>query len=246
MYSLHRIENAVRKDGSDNELQIRLTLPNTAPDPGQFRVWVQQSVNQAARSRFRETYNAAVVAASLDAAYSTHSTLRFNALRKAIKPDTSVPVHTANSFLNLDLPFINDIDIERLMEIRRDEGEAFYNFRRALDFKLSSLRETSDIHAAQRQAADAVRELTEVELHDVESKMRSIRERWGYSAVAGLVGLAAAVQNQGFGLLSAAAAAMPLGNAVLDYRRDVKRHPAFFLWKVLSKNRGGRKRAARV
>jgi hypothetical protein len=48
--------------------------------------------------------------------------------------------------------------------------------------------------------------------------------------------LAAAVQHQGFGIISAAAAAWPLGAAVLDYRKDVMRHPAFFLWKLLSKN----------
>ena len=35
---------------------------------------------------------------------------------------------------------INDIDIERLMQIRSDEGEACHNFRFALDHKLSSLR----------------------------------------------------------------------------------------------------------
>jgi hypothetical protein len=64
--------------------------------------------------------------------------------------------------------------------------------------------------------------------------MRSVREKLGYSALAGLVCLAAAVQTQGFSLLSAAAAAVPIGHGALEYRKEVKRHPAFFLWKVLS------------
>jgi hypothetical protein len=101
---------------------------------------------------------------------------------------------------------------------------------------LSSLREISDRQVAKKQAEEAVRDLTEVQLPEVRSKFKSVREKLGFSAIMGLVSLAAAVQHQGFSVLSAvAAAAVPLGNAVLDYRKDVKRHPAFFLWKSLSK-----------
>jgi hypothetical protein len=234
IYTLHQIDEATKKNGSENELAMRLSLPSTPPEPAYFRAWVQQSVNLAARRLFREIHDAAVLAASLNIAYSTHSSLRFNALRKAMKPHTVVPVHTANIFLNLDLPFINKIDIERLMQIRREEGEAFSNFRLALDDKLSSLRSVSDPHAAKRMASDAVRDLTEMQLHDVRLKVRSLCEKMGFAAIGSVVSLAAAVQNRGWGLLSAAAAAIPLGNALLDYRKDVKRHPAFFLWKVLA------------
>jgi hypothetical protein len=58
----------------------------------------------------------------------------------------------------------------------------------------------------------------------------------GLAALGGAISLATAVQNQGWGLLSAAAAAVPVASAYLDYRKDVKRHPAFFLWKALDKN----------
>jgi hypothetical protein len=235
-YTLRRIEDTVIKDAAAHELTVTLSLPDTPPPETEFRRWVQQSVNLAARNLFHELYSGAVLAANLGVAYGTRSELRFRALRLAMKPDTSIPIRTANAFINLDLPFINYLDIEHVMRIRREEGEAFDNFRRALDFKLSSLQEASDLQSAQKSASDAVRELTEVQLREVELKMRSIREKLGYSAVAGLVvGLAAAVQQQGFSLLSAAAAAIPIGNAVLDYRKDVKRHPAFFLWKALAK-----------
>jgi hypothetical protein len=233
-YVLRQIEEATRKDGAANEFTMRLTLPDTPPDLPQFRVWVQQSINQSARRLFREVWSAAELAATLKIAYSTRSQLRFNALRKAINPGTSVPVRTANVFLNLELPFIKDINVERLMQIRRNEGEAFDNFRFALNHKLSSLRDVSDPLKAKKEAVEAVRELTEVQLHDVGLKMRSVREKLGYSALAGLVCLAAAVQTQGFSLLSAAAAAVPIGHGALEYRKEVKRHPAFFLWKVLS------------
>jgi hypothetical protein len=235
IYTLHQIGEATKKNGQENEIRVRLTMPSTPPESAYFRAWVQQSVNLAARRLFRETYDAAALATGLNIRYSTHSALRFNALRKAMKPDTAVPIHTANTFLNLDLPFINEIDVERLMQIRREEGEAFHNFRVALDDKLSSLREVSDPQTAKRMASDAVCDLTEAQLHDVQLKFRSLREKMGLAAFGSLVTLAAAVQNQGFGLLSAAVAAVPIGTAIVEYRKDVKRHPAFFLWKVLSK-----------
>jgi hypothetical protein len=127
------------------------------------------------------------------------------------------------------------------MQIRRDEGEAFYNFRVLLGQKLAAVRDAEDPQTAEQRAAEAVRELTETQIHEVESKMRSVRERLKYSGAGALVALAAVVQHQGFGLLSAAATVWPFGAAVLDYRKDVKRHPAFFLWKALSKKKSQRR-----
>jgi hypothetical protein len=234
MYVLHQIAKALAKDGSPNELQVALTLPETPPDNGEFQTWVQQSVNQAARSLFSDTYNACSAATALNIAFSTHSELRFKALKLALEPRTSVPIRTANAFLNLDLPFVEQIDIGHLMTIRRQEGEAFANFRLALEQRISALRDVSDPHEAKRQASEAVRELTEVQLQDVRSKMRSMREKLKFNSIASIITLGAAVQLHGWGILTAAAAAIPLGNTVLDYRRDIKRHPAFFLWKVKS------------
>ena len=238
--TLHRIDDTIAKDAAARELTVALSLPDTPPSDAEFRRWVQQEVNLGAGNLFRELYSGAVLAADLGIAYGTRSELRFKALRLAVKSETSVSTRTANAFINLDLPFLGDIDIEHVMRIRREEGEAFDNFRRALDFKLSSLHEASDVQSANKAAAEAVRELTEVHLHDVDVKMRSVREKLKYAGFAGLVSLAAAVQQRGFSILSAAAAAIPAGNAVLDYRKDVKRHPAFFLWRALAKKNAAR------
>jgi hypothetical protein len=235
MYSLHQIEKMELKDGTENEFTFRATIPNTPPDRDYFRAWVQQSVNLAARNRFRETYEHAEMAARLNAALSTRSQLRFDVLRTVVEPSTSEALHTANTFLNMDLPLLVDLDVENLMKVREEDGEAFANFRFALDHKLSSLREVSDMPTAKRMAKEAIQDLTEVQLHDVRLKVGSLREKMGLSAIGGGIGLAAAVQNQGWGLLSAAAAAVPIASAYLDYRKDVKRHPAFFLWKALGK-----------
>ena len=83
----------------------------------------------------------------------------------------------------MDLPLLADLDVENLMKVREEDGEAFANFRFALDHKLSSLREISDMQTAKRMAKEAVAELTEVQFHDVRQKVRSLREKMGISAV---------------------------------------------------------------
>jgi hypothetical protein len=97
------------------------------------------------------------------------------------------------------------------------------------------LREVSDMPTAKRMAKEAIQDITEVQLYDVRLKVRSLREKLGLSAIGGGISLAAAVQTQGWGLLSAAAAAVPIASTYFDYRKDIKRHPAFFLWKALGK-----------
>jgi len=239
MYMLHQIEETKQQPDSNENVIIRLSYPHSPPDAGYFTAWVQQSVNQAARSLFEQIYDSAAFASKLNLAYSTRSDLRFRALRKAFKPNTSIPINTANVFMNFHLPFIEDIGLERLMHIRQQEGEAFCNFRFAVESKITSLQSTSDATDAKKRAQEAVREITEVQVHDVQLKIKSIREKLGLAVItASAVNLVAAVQNQGVGLLSAAVASVwPVASTYLDYRRDIKRHPAFFLWKVLPKHR---------
>lgn len=174
-----RIEDTIVKDAAAHELTITLSSPDMPPHEMEFRRWVQQSINLAARNLFHELYSGAILAANPGVAYGTRSELRFKALRLAVKSRTSVPIRTANAFINLDLPFINDLDIERVMQIRREEGEAFDNFRHALDFKRSALQggvrfaKCAEDCNRRRPGADRV------QLHDVDLKMRSLREKPG-------------------------------------------------------------------
>ncbi len=232
MYSLHEMETT-ELNRETGKFTARITLPKTPPSRDRFHVWVQQSVNQAARNRFRETYEHAETAVRLRAAFSTQSQLRFDVLRTVVKPDTSQILHTANTFLNMELPRLKDINVENLMKVRQEDGEAFANFRFALDQKLAVLRGVDDVPTAKRMASEALRELTEVQIHDISLKFESFRESMGLGVLGSAISLAVAVQTQGWGLLSAAAAAIPTATAYLSYRKEIKRHPAFFLWKAL-------------
>jgi hypothetical protein len=237
MYWLHDIHDPQLgpKNEDGQHMNIKLALPKEPPPMAHFKVWVQQSVNQSARNLFTETYNKARIASSLNAAYSTRSELLFKALRKAVKPNSTVPLHSANAFLNLDLPFIDQISVQQLMRIRQEEGEAFENFRFAFDQKLIGLREEENPESVKSRAEAALQELTHVQIKELNNKMKGIKEKLGIQAGIATFQLAAAVQTAGWSLLTAAAAAASAVGVVADYR-EIKRHPAYFLWKVLPKS----------
>ena len=74
--------------------------------------------------------------------------------------------------------------------------------------------------------------MTMVQIRDITNKLESLKEKLWFKAAMGTVGLLAAVQTSGASLLATAAA---VADPVLEYRKDIKRHPAFFLWKMLKK-----------
>jgi hypothetical protein len=228
---------AVNLNEQQRSYTAQLSMPDEPPERGLYHAWVKQSVNQAAGQLFRSTMHRVTDAARVNAVFSTRSDLLYKALQKAFKPESSVPVHTANVFLNLELPFLEQIRIADLMKLRQEEGEAFQRFRLLLDQKLTSVRATDDLEEAKRQARAAVHELTEVKTDEVEVKLKGLREKLAVNSAIALCSLAAAVQTNGWGLISLASAAASVGKTYFDYKQDAKRHPAFFLWKLLRRAR---------
>jgi len=108
----------------------------------------------------------------------------------------------------------------------------FHNFRTELDKQLRYLRTIDDPEQASRKAKDAVHELTEVQIRDINNKLASLKEKMLFRAPLAIAGLLAAVQMSGISLLATATAVV---EPVLEYRKEIKRHPAFFLWKILKK-----------
>ncbi|WP_158819904.1 hypothetical protein [Granulicella sp. S156] len=236
MYLLWKHE-VIDMDEKTHIVRGTFTLPDDVPDAAYFDHWLKQSVNQAALELFTRIERQFAFAARLNAVLGSRSELTYRAVQKVLEPQSSIPVHTANTFLNLDLPVLAGVSPEDIMRIRQDEGEAFQRFRLLLDQKLSSIREKDDPAEANRAADYAVHELTQVRMDEIDAKMKGVKEKLATNAMIAGLGLAATVQTAGVGLLSTAVAFATIGKTIFDYRQDVKRHPAFFLWKVLkSKN----------
>lgn len=209
-----------------------MTVPDAPPELSRFKAWVNQSVNQTALRVHNWLMTELAFAAQFGAVYSTQSELVCELLNTVLPTNGSIPVETANTFLNLELPFLADVDAGTLMRLRTQEGEAFQNFRIQLEKQMRDLRLESDPDKARIKAENAVHELTEVQVREVGIKLASVKEKAGWTAALATTGFMAAVQTSGVSLLAAAAAAVTGAQAALEYRKEVKRHPAFFMWKL--------------
>jgi hypothetical protein len=72
-------------------------------------------------------------------------------------------------------------------------------------------------------------------MEELDSKIRGVRDKFVANSVVAILGFAAAVQTGGFSLLAAAQGVVGIGKTLVAYRMDIKRNPAFFLWKTLKK-----------
>lgn len=117
MYTLY--DGSLSPKG-DTEFGVRMRLPEVPPSLPYFKAWVNQSINRTAISVHNEVLTEVAIAASLDAVYSTRSELVYELLSTVIPTGNTIPTNTANVFLNIDLPFLADIDVTTLMRVRRE------------------------------------------------------------------------------------------------------------------------------
>jgi hypothetical protein len=66
--------------------------------------------------------------------------------------------------MSVDLPFLKELDIEMLMKVRQEEGEAFQSFRLELDKQLRELRLVKDPEALKIKTENVMHELSEVQV----------------------------------------------------------------------------------
>jgi len=137
----------------------------------------------------------------------------------------------------MNLPFIDGIDIETLMKIRSEDGDAFENFRLEFDKQLRDLRLVSDPSALKTKTENALHELTEVQVHAIDQKIASLKKKLFAEAAIVAASLCGAIQSGGMTLPVALIAALQGYKAFTEYRRQQTENPAFFLWRVLKSSR---------
>jgi hypothetical protein len=88
-----------------------------------------------------------------------------------------VATNTANVLLNMDLPFLENVDIETLMRMRTEEGESFQSFRLELDKQLRDLRLVKDPNALKVRAENVMHELSQVQIHQINKKVNELKSK---------------------------------------------------------------------
>jgi hypothetical protein len=237
-YILHE-SNFELLDQETGTFEAEMMLPDTLPDIESFRNWVTQSFHLSCKQLYDEVLCKNIIASKYRASYLAESQFVFDLLNQFLPTQNSIPTNTANIFLNMELPFLGNVDIARIMEIRMNYGEEFQNFRVHLEKQFKDLRLVKDPQELKIKAENALHELTAVQIHAINQKMSQRKNTNLFANGVILVGsLVGAITSGGFnitGLSNTIATATRGIKPFIDEENQIKQNPAFFLWKVLEK-----------
>lgn len=231
--AFHLTEVRVEADESDpGVLQFIQWIPEEPPKPDEFTAWITQSVNQHAGVVYRHVATDIVYAGLTRTLLLTDSEFVANLLTVQYGPGGRIEEDLARLGLALDLPFLDDLSVSDIMRIRQTEGEAFQNFRVALQRQLRELRDERDPVTLRRRLEDVQHELTEVQVREVDQSLRRLKRKAFATAVGGIASLATVIPSGGTSLAGVVLAGATAYREGLEYLHEIRVHPAFFLWRL--------------
>ena len=231
-YCLLETEFVKVKDES-GVFQFKMHLPDEPPTNENFQTWVTQSINQSALAHYRKLLEEFAFASNFKASYLTCSEFT-NSLLGECGSRQSIEQFTSNCILNFNLPFLNNITILDLMNVKNNDGEAFQMFRIELERKLRELRLETNSENLRVQAENVMHELSEVQVAIIEQKMKSLK-RGVFSTIGiGLSELVSTVVTSGISIAAMISAFSNRYDSYADYKAQIRENPAYFLWKVKS------------
>lgn len=219
----------MNEKGDDGLMEVRFNMPDSLPSNEELNNWIFQSINRTAVDHYerltKDVHNSTAANANLLLSSQFNSGL-IGCNMKTIQQVT------ANTIINVDLPFLDDIQIYDLMRVRRDDGEVFEGFRRYLESQFRELRTETDPEKIDVKVDNIIHEVTEVKIHEIQQKAAQVRRGALASSVIVVGSLAASVMTSGWSLLGGLVAAAKGYKTYEEYNSKVKDNPCCFLWKV--------------
>ncbi len=215
--------------------QFRQHLPETPPDIEHFNAWVTQSINQSAKRVFDKIYLENMIASSIESTFLCNNNFTSSLLNQVFEQKENIKTFTANELINLDLPFINNIDPNKLMEIRKYEENVFTNFRVELERNFREIRCLTDPKEINLKRENIIHELNDVQLSKIDLKFSHIKKQIGVNATILTGSLLASSITNGFSLLAMIHTIAKGYKSYNDYIKDVKMNPSYMLWKIKKK-----------
>lgn len=222
-------------ESEDDVAEFRMTLTGE-PTKREFEYWVEESKNRAAYEMYRQTYEQVRLSKSLDCSLLTRSRFKSDLLRQSHQITNEIKSYTANSMLNLELPFLEHADASVLMSMRNNDGEAFATFRKELEKHFRELRLIKDPIQLAQKIENVFHELHEVQGNQISTKVKNLQRQLGINAAIMVGGLVGAIETNPLSLIATIMAGMNGYKTYEDYRQNSKQNPAFFLWKVLDES----------
>ena len=234
IYHLFETE-VISFDETTGKATFRQTLPDTAPDLNYFNAWVTQSVNSTSKHFFDRVFKENFISANLNSTYLCDNDFTSKLISQNFNVKKTIQTETANRIINFDLPFLDNINIEKLMFIREQEAEVFTNFRIELEKHFRELRTLSDPKLIQQRTENIFHELNEVQVQKIRQKVDYISKQVFVNSLVGIGGLAGGFSTGGFSLLATALALGKGFKNYIDYKEKVKENPSYLLWKIKMK-----------
>ncbi|NLH79079.1 MAG: hypothetical protein GX465_18835 [Acidobacteria bacterium] len=229
-----RTEDAT--DGS-KRVQLAMKLAEKPLDARGFESWLAQSVNKAARQEYDEVMKNTLVSMSLGASFITQRAFETLLLKRIGGATGTQDAGCASLEMQLDLPFLNDVDEVVLMDIRSKLPDAFRDFRAELESRLAPLRTLEDPAVLRTELNRISRDLTDRGLSGIQREVAQVSRRMALETAIGIVGFATSI-SVGVPPDLAAIGAMLAGVARYQaFQYSLRRNPLYFLWKV---KEGGR------
>ena len=207
-------------------------LPEEPPETEQFRTWVTQSVNQASQRVLLHLVKDVTNAGLLRSLLLTSSPFAAKVLAADPRTTTSLEADLARLALQVDVPVLTSVTVADLMRVRMQNGEAFQNFRRALQRKVRDLRNLDDPSALAGKLEEASHELTELQVQDVAASIRRLKRELTFEGLVAVASLAAIIPTGGMSLLPLMVAGSQASATLNRYLGEAKAHPAYFLWRL--------------
>jgi hypothetical protein len=214
---------------------FRQTLPDTLPDANHFNAWVTQSINSTSKHFFDGVFKENFISSNLNATYLCDNDFTSKLISQNYNIKETIQTETANRIINFDLPFLDNIDIDKLMTVREMDSEVFTNFRIELEKHFRELRILSDPKIIQQKTENIFHELNEVQVQKIKQKIDYINKQVFVNSVVGIGGLAGGFSTGGFSLLATALALGKGYKDYIDYKEKVKENPSYLLWKIRKK-----------
>jgi hypothetical protein len=196
-------------------------------------VWVTQSINQSSGNVLRTILTDLTRASFSGSLVCTDSTL-VSELMSSHGANTNLETDLANLALQFQVPTLSRATTADLMDARVNHGEAFRNFRVALERELRALRHIEDPEERGRKLEEVRHEFEMVQLNQVRTEIERIKRNLIGEGIAGAASMSAVLYNPQATILGflAAAVAAAAAKTSLNYFNQIRTHPAYFLWRV--------------
>lgn len=228
----HLFEIEVDKVNEDGTYTFRFNLPESIPEENYFKAWVTQSINSASKAYFDKIYIENYIASNLKSTYLCDNEFTSKLISQNYNIQDSIQTYTANQIINFELPFIDNIDIDKLMQVREFDANVFTNFRIELEKHFRELRTITDPKLLKTRTENIFHEINDVQIQKLKQRIGHINKQVAVNSALALGGLLGSFQTGGYSLLATALALGKGYKDYMDYKESVKENPSYLLWKI--------------